>query len=395
MMYKKVLALMLVLLSVTVIYDVRANNNWLEGWQYRKMHKIQGSTAGTVTNYQIKIIVHYGTGTDNDADVYLNTRCRCDFADVRFTDSEGNILKYWIQEKVNGDYAIFWVKIPNIPTYPETTTIYIYYGKVDAESESDGEATFLFFDDFHGIELNATKWDEDAINNIDQEVNGYFRFKDATKSGGTYWIYDGSDTGSQHQANVTLPNSFKILFTTQISDTIDNQMGEGGVAIVSDDNTIIIYASHGDWSGEAIQTRRWVIGENTVTNIGSGWTQNLDYRAVKSVDNLDKAKWMIKKSGSSVMVYDENGKVCEMSISSTVSKISLTAGAYGGRAYLDYIQVDYIAMANYINPEPTHTFWGNEEERIAEEEGEMNADLVMLIAIVISMLMVLVLGGRD
>ena len=45
---------------------------WLKGWQYRKSHKIEGSTVGKLTDYQVKIVAHYGVGTDSGENVYLN-----------------------------------------------------------------------------------------------------------------------------------------------------------------------------------------------------------------------------------------------------------------------------------------------------------------------------------
>ena len=61
-----------------------------------------------------------------------------------------------------------------------------------------------------------------------------------------------------------------------------------------------------------------------------------------------------------------------------------------------YSYLDWIAIRNIVNPEPTHESWGNEEEYSAEEEESgISVELVMLIAIVISMLMVLVLGGQK
>lgn len=132
---------------------------WLSGWQYRKKHEIEGSSAGAETDYQIRIKVHYGSGTDDDENVYLNSKCRSDFGDIRFTKDDGTtLLDYWMEEKVNSDYAIFWVKVPSIPASPDTATIYIYYGKSDATYVGDGDDTFLFFDDFSGTELDPNKW---------------------------------------------------------------------------------------------------------------------------------------------------------------------------------------------------------------------------------------------
>ena len=130
---------------------------WLTEWQYRKSHEIIGSPTEAQTDYQVRVVVHYGSGTDSGEDVYLNGKCKSDFGDIRFTDGGGETeLPYWMEEKVDGDYAVFWVKVPSIPASPDTATIYIYYGNPSATTTSNGEATFLFFDDFE--EGNLNKW---------------------------------------------------------------------------------------------------------------------------------------------------------------------------------------------------------------------------------------------
>jgi|GEM_PF-4593451 len=84
---------------------------WLSGWSYRKSHVINGA-SGAGTNYQIKIIAHYGSGTDSGEDVYLNGHCRADFGDVRFTDDDCvTLLDYWMESYTAGDNALFWVKV--------------------------------------------------------------------------------------------------------------------------------------------------------------------------------------------------------------------------------------------------------------------------------------------
>ena len=120
--------------------------SWLIGWQYQKSHVINPA-AGTGTNYQIKITVNYGSGTDNAGNVYLNSHSRVDFGDVRFTDGDGvTLLSYWMENEVNSNYAVFWVKIPDdLSTNP--ATIYIYYGNPTATTTSNGPATFLMFTD--------------------------------------------------------------------------------------------------------------------------------------------------------------------------------------------------------------------------------------------------------
>ena len=76
--------------------------SWLAGWKYRKSHVIEPA-SGAGTDYQIRIIVHYGSGTDSGEHVYLNGKCRSDFGDVRFTSDDGvTLLDYWIEELEDG-----------------------------------------------------------------------------------------------------------------------------------------------------------------------------------------------------------------------------------------------------------------------------------------------------
>lgn len=124
-----------------------------EQFYYRKAHIIEGSESYPLTDYQIRIIVHYGSGTDNGEHVYLNERCRTDFGDIRFTSSDGETpLSYWMEKKVDGDYAVFWVKVPFIPASPNTVTIYIYYGNENATTTSDPDSTLELYDPCESLE---------------------------------------------------------------------------------------------------------------------------------------------------------------------------------------------------------------------------------------------------
>lgn len=136
---------------------------WLSGWTYRKSHAITGA-VGAGTNYQIQITVHYGSGTDNDDDVYMNSNCETDFQDIRFTDDDGvTELDYWIESYVDSDNAVIWVEVAD--DLGSNQTIYIYYGNASAtyphgDDQTEMDATFLFADHFYGSSLDLTKWDE-------------------------------------------------------------------------------------------------------------------------------------------------------------------------------------------------------------------------------------------
>lgn len=153
-------------------YNIRGGeegtHGWLAGWKYRKSHVIHGA-SGAGVGYQIRIKVHYGSGTDNGENVYLGGKCRPDFGDVRFTDDDGvTLLKYWLQEKVDYDYAVFWVKVLDDLSGGDAM-IYVYYGNPSATSISDLAGTFVRVID--GLVL-ALSFDEGS-GNIAYDKSGY------------------------------------------------------------------------------------------------------------------------------------------------------------------------------------------------------------------------------
>jgi hypothetical protein len=121
----------------------------LSGWSSRKQKNITGTTAGAQANYQMRLTVYKGSGTDSPGVVYLGGNVRDDFGDIRFTKSDGvTLLDYWIESYTSGVSAVVWVEVDSIPASPNTASIYLYYGNPSATSASNGAATFALFDDF-------------------------------------------------------------------------------------------------------------------------------------------------------------------------------------------------------------------------------------------------------
>lgn len=130
----------------------------LSGWNFRKCVTLK-RPLGTVTNYQMKILVGESSGSVG-YNVHCEGYCLSSFNDLRFTTSDGNtLLDYWI-ESITGttpnQLATVWVEFDSIGT--GDTTFYMYYGKSDASSYSNGDNTFLFFDDFLGTSIDGDKW---------------------------------------------------------------------------------------------------------------------------------------------------------------------------------------------------------------------------------------------
>lgn len=130
--------------------EIDAKIAWLDNsWKYRKSLTISGSSIGPQSDYPIRIVVHHADGTDMGEDVFLDYKCQPDFGDIRFTNSDGATqLSYWIERLTEGEDAIFWVKVDSIPASPDTAIIYVYYGKSNATTTSNGVNTFDWYDDF-------------------------------------------------------------------------------------------------------------------------------------------------------------------------------------------------------------------------------------------------------
>ena len=105
---------------------VAAQDTWWDSnWSYRKSHTITSTNSST--DYQIKIKIFYDSGNSNGDTLYINRPdVKSDFSDIRFLSSSGQKMSYWIESKVDGQYAIIWVKIPQLNI--GINTIYVYYG---------------------------------------------------------------------------------------------------------------------------------------------------------------------------------------------------------------------------------------------------------------------------
>ena len=109
--------------------------------------------TGTVdlTDFQVKVVV-------DTSSLISAGKMQSDCDDIRFTDSDGvTPINFWVEGPLNSPSTVIWVEVPHIPA-SSTKTIYMYYGNAYASSASDGDATFVFFDDFSSGTLDASKW---------------------------------------------------------------------------------------------------------------------------------------------------------------------------------------------------------------------------------------------
>ena len=162
-------------------------SNWFNpSWSKRAPIQVSVPSGSTAADYQVKFTINY------DSDM------QTDFDDLRFIDDDQTTnLPYYIESKTDGSSAVVWAKIKDvITTTPQT--IYMYYGNPSVSSESNGDNTFLFFDDFESG-FNGAKWER----NRDASGGGCGAFV----SVGILYVYGGDgDCPGWARSKVDLPN---------------------------------------------------------------------------------------------------------------------------------------------------------------------------------------------
>jgi len=209
-------------------------SDWIIGWQYRKVHQIIGS-SGAGQNYQVKMIVYFGSGTDMSNEIYCDSNCQVDFDDIRFADNDGNtLLDYWRESYYLSDNATFWVEVKDNLDY--NTTIFVYYGNSTCTTASNGTATFIFFDDYENNNLD--RWDGTTGPGYscatDQVVHGTYALK--------FQAVPGADIFKNlTSSGDALTHDFMVH--SWVRD--DNQLRGGHVPLVKSQSEWWVYACRG------------------------------------------------------------------------------------------------------------------------------------------------------
>jgi len=322
-----------------------ASPDWLSGWAYRKSHIINSAT-GAGTNYQVKVTVYYGSGTDSGENVYLSSKCRTDFGDVRFTDDDQTTpLDYWMQEKVDGNYAIFWVEVAD-DLGTANRTIYIYYCKSDATTTSNGANTFVFFDDFN------------RANKADITIEDTY----SQTGGGTWSIEDNKlkNIGAAGDPNKLLFYSLGTVSYSVVMKAKINVTTFGGSDLARMGLSCCMESNGQGYCSLLHQTQSRLDLLNDLRSWGTSFTQSWSlntwyYLEFLVIDpSTRNGKTRLWKVGDSVPSWRDGN---------FGSGVARTWGylGFGGSRQADVTYFDDIYVRKYVDPEPSHGTWGSEE----------------------------------
>lgn len=119
-------------------------------WKYGREITIKEQSGTLLDFYSLPVTLTAGN--------FDFSKANPDGSDIRITDHEGYERAFWIEEwNSSAQVAKIWISVPRLMANGESQ-MRLYYGNARAESVSNGGATFLFFDDFNGKEINYENW---------------------------------------------------------------------------------------------------------------------------------------------------------------------------------------------------------------------------------------------
>ncbi|MBU7030457.1 MAG: DUF2341 domain-containing protein [Theionarchaea archaeon] len=238
-------------------------------WSYYK----QISVSNFSSNYQYKVTIHKGSGTDDADDVYLNNHCQDDFDDIRFRGSDKTTeLDHYRESYTEGDSAVFWVELP-----ATEQSIYIFYGNPSASSASNGENTFIFFDDCESGSPTDTWSENDASRGDMSYVSGSGEYKYGSK--GLKVTQTSSSGGYVVKSNFSAQTNFVLDFWKK-------QVVNVSYLRVQDEGTSMVCRLWWNPSNDL----KWY-NNTTYIDTGYDWGSSWEHHVLTCTASDDKVVW--------------------------------------------------------------------------------------------------------
>ncbi len=319
---------------------------WNSSWTYRTSITINGS-YDNLTDYQAKINVI------NTSLLYEQGKIQQYCNDTRFTWYNSSSLSeveipYWIEScnTTDGANSTFWIKVPSIAAN-STETVYMYYGNPSTISESNGTATFEFFDDFNG---DLSKWTTYGTPTISAGIVTID--ETGSVSGGGYYSERLTSTSTFTQPSI-------VRFRANYDETgIDAFTHMGFTAP--------------DWSTYALLTSdhtTFSIGTNTYDGANPAQYQiDGDQRNTWNVYELRWSSGLVESYINDILLHQNTNSIPS---SSQLVRFEISNPWNPGNAD-STINVDWILVRKYASPEPTATL-GAEEIVNMEPQWSSNA----------------------
>ncbi len=208
----------------------------------------------------------------------------------------------------------------------------------------NGEDTFEFFDDFADGSINTGKWTKDIELGAISETSGYLRAGGGITSGN----YGHTSLGSEVGYSGFLDNAV-IWRARNATDGIGEMVFRGD------------YGTNRGYKGR-FDARTGTNGQGILEVPYSGWTfSNGTGTCTSDSDEPVANTWytyQITASSSNYKFYRDS--VLKRDCTDTTTLVSGEIALQNH--YGSYTDFDWVAVRKFVNPEPTHSTWGSEEE---------------------------------
>jgi len=326
--------LLIILIAVPTAFWYQARHAkaawWNESWMYRQKIQLSNSTGADLTDFQVSTTVD--TASLITAGKMQDTTC----ADMRFTDSKGQPLDYWIEENnpgCNNAATKVWLKAPKVYSGTNATSIYMYYGNPSATATQDGNKVFEFFDDFNGSSIDTKKWNTSG-------VTGY-----ALNAGNLEVTYNDGGGGNLLTTANQLPNN-SFVAQYKVSDALDIRLN-----IYASQSPIKRAAGGGNWYMHLVPWNNtdsridWFSnGSVQADKVITGSPKYTDYAGALKVSYSSASQQYVTLDTSSGQVLN-NVSLSKYSVSANYLSVSRDGSGTP--------KVDYIAIHKYASADPT------------------------------------------
>lgn len=322
--------------------NIISTSGWLDGYNFRKSHTITGS-IGAETDYQILLNVTRATGTDTGNNVFIGTYCQDDFEDLRFTDDDKTTeLDYWMERYTTAVYALFWVEVSD--DLDTEQMIYMYYGNSSVSTTSDGDDTFLFYEDWDSASLRPDVWDEQFSDGSISYSGGAGPFGD---HGRIATISGGAGTAVELiESDLHLSSPFATRFRSNIESTVgvSQRTAQGvGTAWGATEPRSFIYSDAG--------TENFMVCDND---------GNADNQAMTDTYLDAYTVWDIKRDDDTATLWADDVQL-EAGDMDPDTETTNVAMIYTRDSEYDVLS-DWIIVRKYISSEPVSSSWGERED---------------------------------
>ena len=253
-------------------------------------------------------------------------------------DSDNNKGLFALDSNDNfvGYKAVFWVELDSIAASPSSTTFYMYYGNGSATSASDGEETFIFFDDFPDSSIDTDKWDGDTG---DTSVSSSVMTLEVTGVDVEVYIYTDNawSEGLRYRSSLNW-------------DMTDDESTEAYIGLVDDgcDFTDLARFSDKTDTDLAFRTRK--------ASSSSDFDTSFPY-----FDYWDTHEILWQTSGTDRVKYSAQDRAFySMTTNIPTTDMAVFINVWDEDNNTATVDCDWVFLANFTETEPTLGDWGEE-----------------------------------